>query len=249
MPIKKASVGDEGHLKTLGGVLFFNGRITPEWAGFTFSEPIHLQSEDATGRKVSATVSVQRGRVSVKAEGRAESAQDVEIMRYYAETVSKTIGDVFGFTVGAAFEVEIAACVNVKGEQAAFGNGFDELRQDDLQPESLLKAALMSPHLQRALADYRLAIQTPHDTAFYAYRAIENTREHFRGDLSKEQAWEAMREALNVSKEELIRWKDLADLQRHAVLVDSINQDDRVANLLDVAGVIVRLAKHVLEDK
>jgi len=243
---KKASVGDEGDFKTLSGVLFFNGRITPEWAGFTFSEPIHLQSEDATGRKVSATVSVQRGRVSVKAEGRAESAQDVEIMRYYADTVTRAIADAFGFSVGAAFNVEIAACVNLNGEQAAFGIGLDELRQNAIQPQALLKASLMSPHLQRALADYRLAIQTPHDTAFYAYRAIESMREHFRGDSSKAEAWECMRASLDLTKERLTRWKDMADLQRHGVLVDKIDEDERVQSLKDVAELILRLAKHLL---
>lgn len=245
----EASVGNEGHLMALSNTLFFNGRIRPEWAGFTYSEPILLQSVSATGEKTSAAVSVRRGRVSVKVEGQAETENDVEIMRYYAETVTRAIADAYGFTVGAAFDVEIAACVNLKGEQVAFGIGFDDLQQDAIQPQSLLRAALMSPYLQRALADYRLAIQTPHDTAFYAYRAIESMREHFRGESgveSEKKAWERMRGALDLTKEALTRWKSLADLQRHGVLVDSINQDERVESLRDVADVIVRLAKYLL---
>jgi len=246
MASSKASVGNEGHLMAPSNTLFFNGRIKPEWAGFTYSEPILLQSVSATGEKASAAVSVQRGRVSVKVEGQAETESDVEIMRYYAETVTRAIADAYGFTVGAAFDVEIAACANLKGEQAAFGIGFDELRQDAIQPQSLLKAALMSPYLQRALADYRLAIQTPHDTAFYAYRAIESMREHFRGDSSKAEAWEHMRASLDLTKERLTRWKDMADLQRHGVLVDKIDEDERVQSLKDVAELILRLAKHLL---
>lgn len=172
-----ASVDDQGNLKAPTDTLFFNGRIKPEWAGFSFSDPIQLESVSATGEKAKAIVSVTRGRVSIAVEAQAETEEDVEILRYYAETVARTIADSYGFAVGAAFDVEIAACVNLKGEQAAFGVGLDELRQDAMGPEALLHAALRSPHLQRALADYRLAIQTPHDTAFYAYRAIE---EHAR---------------------------------------------------------------------
>jgi len=245
-------VDDQGNLTGPTNTLFFNGRIKPEWASFSFSDPIILESVSATGEQAKATVSVHRGRISVAVEAQAETEQDVEILRYYVETVTRAIADSYGFTVGAAFDVEIAACVTLKGEQVAFGIGLDELKQEAIEPESLLQATLRAPHLQRALADYRLAIQTPHDTAFYAYRAIESVREHFRGEtagISSQKAWERMRNALDLTKEALTRWKDLADLQRHGVLVESINQGERVENLRSAADVINRLAKHVLESK
>lgn len=58
-----------------------------------------------------------------------------------------------------------------------------------------------------------------------------------------------MRNALDLTKEALTRWKDMADLQRHGVLVASINQNERVENLRGVADVIARLAKHILESE
>jgi len=238
-------------LVTVSTKVFFTGRVLPDYVAFSFSEPIEVRSVSGMGQELYTKLSILRGRIALKIEVTGDEEIELESLRYYAESFAQAVVDSYGFTVGAAFGVDIASCIDHEGGQAVFGSALEELRDHPLQAETVLRATVRSSHLQRALADYRLAIQTPHDTAFYAYRAIESVREHFRGtpgSLSKQQAWKKMRTALRLTKEDLTRFKDLADKQRHGELIESINQKKRIETLRRTRDVVGRFVHHLGKD-
>jgi hypothetical protein len=230
--------------------LYFTGRVLPDWASFSLAKSIGTKSESSLGQQLDTKVSMTRGRIAVRVNIPDSAAMSLEVLRYYAESIARTVVDSYGFTVGTAFDVDMDAAVDVDGELAVFGPGVKDLAGTSVTADQVLAIALASPHLQRALSDFRHAIQVPHDTAFHAYRAIESICEHFRAKAGCEKpaAWELMRSRLDLTKDELTEFKTLADRQRHGELVPSIEESSRVTTLRNVRDVLARFVKHLHDE-
>ena len=88
----------------------------------------------------------------------------------------------------------------------------------------MVTAAVQEPLARLALADLRAALQYPDDTLFYAYRAVESTRQWFMppgqpdDDNTRKQSWRAMRAALGLERPPLDRLADLAAGRRHGAV-------------------------------
>ena len=66
-----------------------------------------------------------------------------------------------------------------------------------------------------------MAMDAPHETGFYCYRAIESIRQKFHTEnRGKGQSWQVMRETLEIEEDNIRFVKGFADSRRHGDIVD-----------------------------
>lgn len=111
---------------------------------------------------------------------------------------------------------------------------------DDLGAYALAAA---SDHLVRyALADLRSALESPDDTGFYCYRAIESIRHNYteESDKGDGDSWKRLREDLDVPRSEIDAFKMRADDRRHGRQLRAVSEDERRSALLTARKVVKR---------
>lgn len=100
-----------------------------------------------------------------------------------------------------------------------------------------MRVAVNDVAVRLGLADIRMAIRNPFDTAFLCFRAIEGVKNRF-------ESWDTFRDALTVSQPELMDLKSLADPRRHGS-ERHLSHDQRVAALQLAHRVIGRYLDYV----
>ena len=123
------------------------------------------------------------------------------------------------------------------------------ITEDKLQP--FLAAAMCEPLVRFALADLRVAMESPDDTGYLAYRAVESVRQWFlAGDeedkRARTQAWMDMRAALDLDESRLRSLGELARQRRHGG-VALITETQRKEALLLARDVVARFIAHINE--
>lgn len=121
--------------------------------------------------------------------------------------------------------------------------------EDKLQP--FIAAAMDEPLARLALADLRAAIESPDDTGYLAYRAVESVRQWFLvgeedDGSAREQSWRDMRVALAVDESPLRGLSRLARQRRHGA-VASPTESQRKEALLLARDVVARFVAHINE--
>lgn len=146
-----------------------------------------------------------------------EPISDLATVRYAVENETQNLVNVMGFLRVQCFTVDIDRVVSDTGTVRHF-NSYSSISVSDLTNGqvdegvgflSIVDAQKHHPCLRTALADIRDAIRRFNDTPLYAYRAIESIRRHYQrnkkdNDRSRRQAWEEMREDLDLSISELL---------------------------------------------
>lgn len=121
-------------------------------------------------------------------------------------TTVRAVFDSFGYLLGRAVQFDFATAIDDDtGKEHIFVDGIQELaeRQHErpVRLPRLLTVVLGSVHLTRALADLRRTMEYPWDTAFFAFRSVENVRQGFTtGSDKREASWEALRTALAIDR-------------------------------------------------
>lgn len=234
--------------------LFF-GRIVPERADVTVSSiPIQLDS-----RRLSISINSSQITAILTAE---EEQKNILTLRNEVERATYTISDIFSFTHGYSYTVEITGVVLPNEETMVFGVDVGAIREkhDDEEGrfESYSKILNLysnesGDYLRRCLKNLRLSMNDPRDTGFFCYRAIEVTRKYMHHKFNipeksrsdKAKGWEKMRDELNVKKSKIFLVKDFADEPRHGGLT-SISDAER-AEVFTVTWEIIDKFKNYLQ--
>jgi len=113
----------------------------------------------------------------------------------------------------------------------------------------VVQAAMNQPLVRFALADLRMAIQSPDDTGFHAYRAVESCRQYFLGSQPDEgevrkRSWVTMRLKLGLDKAPIDDLKRHATPRRHGEIT-VITGPERLAAIKTAREVVGRLIDHL----
>jgi len=181
---------------------------------------------------------------------RTDNPIDITTLRNSIQSLAGHVVNCLGFVLGCGYEVELIQLLKDEDGQVVFGVGYPALQE---RPPAVTFDRLLvliegqfGVFLQRALGDFKDAIRRPHDSAFHCYRAIESVMQYFkaRDGVVDKGAWETMRAALSVEKENLIKIKDLADPARHGG-VAPIPSAERDFTVLTTQAIIERFAEHL----
>jgi hypothetical protein len=164
--------------------LTFVGRVHPERAPLTVSPPIPFELQTVAGGNLPATVSILASQIIVSLN-RIDGPVDLFTLRNVVASLVSSIADVAGWLHGYAYQVEMTAVTGPNTYQT-FGIDVPVLvaaaetsRVKDVAAILQLTTGPNGAYLRRALADFRMAMLAPDDTAFYCYRAVESLRRSF----------------------------------------------------------------------
>ena len=203
---------------------------------------VQLPGEDAVEFEASISISYSQLAVIVKSEAKIE---DLFTLRNYIDLFVRSFLDMSAYLEGKALDVEITSVIGHQdGEPWAtlpvwtvFGVEMPVLNQrkserpvsyEELFPflldappqgEAGVGVRMVAPRtLRAALADLRESIKSPHDTAFFTYRAIETIRQFFVHDEDGTDArcsWERMANALRIESSWTSDLAPASQRQRH----------------------------------
>jgi len=113
----------------------------------------------------------------------------------------------------------------------------------------VVKEAMNHPLARFALADIRMAMQSPDDTEFHAFRAIESVRQHFLGSepdegAARKRSWIKMREDLQLEQGPIDALTRRAIPRRHGE-VSLISGDERLSAILTARAVVEKFVAHL----
>ena len=221
------------------------GRAHPERSGYWF-EPIDITTSDTEGPLVRIQAQMSLSQFSAQMELRTVEAPDWSDVKVNLEDIVRTVLDAIGLYSGSAVECEVVQMELPDGEVIVLNSSFDGLEIDYEQEafRSTWMAAQLVRGLRLGLADFRLAIRTPHDTLFLVYRALDGIRADI-ADMESigdgKASWERMREITSLSRNEIDDIKAKADLRRHGRSAPLTNEERRGAlSLLQTALVRYR---------
>jgi hypothetical protein len=152
----------------------------------------------------------------------SKDVDDLLTFRNEILTFVRAAFDSFSYLFGQVihFDFEMVR-IEDAAEDHIIIDGVEELR--DTQQERPVKfpelvfVVIKSPHLGRALADLRRAMEYAWDTAFFCFRAVEDIMQAFSsaGKEDRPAAWKKMREELNIDRTWLKELEDESKLSRH----------------------------------
>lgn len=225
------------------------GTIHPVSDGWLFEEPIHIPFHDGKWMLV-----VRKSQVHVFIEG--QEPDDLGTFVNEVESIAQGCLDALGFHLATPLRVEITSMV-VDGNRLVHRTlRWPELlpdpstlhvTEDKLQP--FVSATIEESLARMALADLRRAIDSPDDTVFLAYRAVESVRQWFLigaaddGEARKK-SWKDMRAVLSL-EESRLRWLEkLALSRRHGAIAPPTGSQREEAILL-ARDVVARFIAHI----
>ena len=226
----------------------FSGIIYPERAEINLPTiPIRMNAVDA-GISGTVIVTSSSSQLSAIFESSSE-VNDVFTLKNYVADVVRVIVDGYGYLSGCGYDVEIVKLVLTGGpEPIMFGVDIPVLRPsgtDISVPFTQLMRVFAderSLYVQRSLGDFREAIRSPKDTAFFCYRALESLRQYFVVEEhipSDKTSWERLRQALAVERATIDYVKTFADPLRHGA-GKSISDSERADLFIKTKSIIDR---------
>lgn len=159
------------------------------------------------------------------------------------ENVVRIVLDTIGLFHGSAVDCEVIHLETPDGDVLVLDSAFGGLDVDHTDEEfnAVATTAQFVRGLRLGLADFRLAIRVPHDTAFLAYRGLDGIRADIaarEGITSEGAAWERTRAVTSLDKKDLFELKSLADPRRHGGEARMTHADREVALHLLQRGLI-----------
>lgn len=207
----------------------FIGTISPQAGDWHLDQPFVLKLGD---EEIVVGVSDSAFNVLVRSPGEGPlNDRWVDGVWLRASAAVQALLDALGYHLGGALEIQmIGGMVDNKAVifpairrpffVAVEGNRVEE---DQFLPYAL--NAIVNPHLRHALADVRQALALDDDCAFYCFRAIESLRQNYvDGDDDdrrvRDALWEALKTALNVTRDEIDEIGEAAIPRRHGGHLD-----------------------------
>lgn len=205
----------------LSASLIVSGRVHPERADVHIY-PIRLVLKNET---IGIQGTLDLWIVCSQIQGQFVGSYDNLVqLKQGIEDACRQLVDALGYAQGCGYDVEITQISNPSNtETIVFSVQEEGLAQIAkwLNVEfNQIAPLLNSPYgtyVRRCLADLREAIRNPADCGFHCYRALESLKWAFAEDSDDESAaWEKLRTAANVSREEIVdEIKLFADGPRH----------------------------------
>ncbi len=241
--------------------IYFVGRVHPERANLTFSG-LPAITIRLVGLRINATllISIDRSQISVEFKSDSDIHPDwvFEIRNYVEENVS-TLVDSIGFFEGCSYQVEMTQCIMPgiprpiifgRGERALSGimqilSFPPKGKHESLNFIKSVELAINDNCLNLAIADCRRAIQTPHYTTMYCFKALENIRVFFQSDkenandAERKKAFQTLEEKLNIKNNSIPKMQQKGGAPRHG-MVGYTSGEDREKYLIFTWKVIER---------
>jgi hypothetical protein len=154
----------------------------------------------------------------------SEEIKDMGTFRNQIQTVVNPIFDSISYLKGMVIKAEITSVVTELPWLLPFEHKSGSIEKAGIEssvpPETFFNLAISSWHLRCALADLREAIESPNDTGFFTYRAIETIMQSFKSSADEEPkyVWPRFRQALQVSENYLKSMTKYSQSNRHGVL-------------------------------
>jgi hypothetical protein len=175
-----------------------------------------------------ASVHINAGEVFVIFDLEGE-LENLTSLRNLIENLLQSVVDPICYLTGNLLTPEISSVVLPDGESQTFGVSVPEV--DGWEAEGKLTEEVSrimalydgdeGNYLRSSLADFKMAMDAPHETGFYCFRAIESIRQKFyTEDRSKKESWQAMRETLNIEEDDIRFVQQFADSRRHGDVID-----------------------------
>jgi len=188
----------------------FNGTTRPEWQTIALQvddPPLRVTLSDSAGGRCAITFLMGSSQLSfiVKTE---RDVTDVGTFRNEVLSVVRPLFDLIGYLNGAVVRFEVDCVTFIEAENItlfldAVPGIFDRQEDRPLGIGELFHIAVTNRNFARALADLRGSIEMFNDTAFYAFRAIENVMQFFSDESTNDRgsAWQRMRSMLRVDRD------------------------------------------------
>lgn len=223
----------------MSGRYVFQGSILPNRANMDISDEV----------KTSITRGQHQGEVTIHFEG-ADIIVEFDLegdlvniltFRNLVRNIVDSVVTPVCYLTGTNLSFELSSVRAPNEKTHTFGVSVPEVDGLD-DPDSLFGelSRIMSlydgdggNYLRSSLRDYYLAMDSPLDTGFYCYRAIESLRQNFQTEgMSSGDAWPVLRDRLGIDKSDIMTVKELADDRRHGDIIDVPGQDrEEILNL------------------
>lgn len=200
---------------------YATGVIHPLQGNWNFEQPISASFHDGNWQ-----LHVKQSRFHLFISG--ERPDDLSTFQNEVISIVQGCVDALGFHLAASLRIELTSLLIDGNHLIISTNGWPALT-DDLNRtkvsaqylEPFVQAAITEPLARLALADLRSAIDTPDDTPFLSYRAVESVRQWFLPAQGEDEgstrtaSWQSMRSALGIEENSLRRLAALAKGRRH----------------------------------
>lgn len=237
------------------------GTVHPVAGRWHLEEPIRITVD---GHKW--TVIPKQSQFHVATEG--QEPDDLPTFMNEVASLAQGCLDALGFHLATALRAETRSMVADGMRADGLKLAYRMPSWADLLPELLTEpfyvagdklqlftaAALDEPLARLALADLRVAIESPDDTAYLAYRAVESVRQWFLvgeqdDDSARKQSGKDTRAALaleDVDESSFAELRRLARQRRHGA-VSPLTENQRKDALLLARDVVARFVTHINE--
>jgi hypothetical protein len=225
------------------------GTVHPVSGGWLFEEPVRIPFHDGKWMLI-----FKHSQFHVFING--QEPDDLGTFMNEVESIAQGCLDALGFHLATPVRAEITSMV-IDGNRLVHRT----LRWPDLLPDSstlhvtedelrpFVEATIEESLARLALADLRRAIESPDDTAFLAYRAVESVRQWFLvgtadNKSAREQSWKDMRATLAL-EESSLRWLEKLALSRRHGAVAPPTASERKEAMLLARDVVARFITHI----
>lgn len=198
-------------IEYLGDTLIYalSGKVLPERANVSLPKPVVINI--LPGRTIpegsQVFITVLCSQISIVVHSRGE-IEDLQALAHECESMCRMIIDSLGFLLTCGYDIEVTQVSGAGGLHVVYGVQPADLRPipfaDHNFQETFERLVSVRKAYQlacrRALADYREAIRSFEDTAFFCYRAVEDLRQIFveNGRSNEARTWERFWNALPV---------------------------------------------------
>jgi hypothetical protein len=187
----------------------FTGSVRPEWQAIQLDvteAPLRITLSDSAGGVCTIAFLIGHSQLSfvVKTEREIE---DIGQFRNEIFSAVRPLFDLIGYLSGQVVRFELPSVTFTDTERItvfldAVPGIYDKIEERPLGVESLFSVAISNRHFARALADLRATIEMFNDTAFYAFRAVEDVMQAFSAaESDRAEAWTRMRATLQLTRQ------------------------------------------------
>ncbi len=223
------------------------GLVHPTKLGWMIEEPVSFNLNGT----LDCEVVIRQSHFNVFIRG--EKPNDLRTLLNHVGEIVQGCLDSLGFWMATPLRAELLSMV-IDGYHLILKDGrwVDLLPETEkpeyrVPPEKLtpfIDAAICEPLVRLALADVRTAIDSPGETVWLSYRAIESVRQWFLPEgasdvnAARRQSWTDLKATLDIKEEEIRALEKLAIARRHGA--DAFTPEEVRLNAL-------RLARRVIE--
>jgi hypothetical protein len=245
---------------------FISGRVLPERATVNLPKPVlyvlsSKEGDSPPGWEIAVSIVLSQVVAVVTTKAPVD---DMQFMLKKVESLVRYSVDILVYLLGYGYDIELTQVTTKDtGTHRVFGVDVPGLSRIALETsvsstfESVCKAPFdpsSALALRRSLADFREAIRSSDDAAFFCFRAVEDIRQHFVKDSDKKTAdsWRRMQDAIQVPEiaNEFIKAQlnGKAQKNRHGENIE-ITPERYVEMLTNVRTVIGRFVTYLQRER